>query len=85
MALKKTIQSNFGIEIPSAYHRVGRIQIINKSEMAFTVSTLVNDKADVAVQAKSHNCVHALDGGNAIAQAYDHLKTLPEFAGATDC
>lgn len=26
-----------------------------------------------------------LDGGNPIKQAYLHLKTLPEFAGATDC
>jgi hypothetical protein len=26
-----------------------------------------------------------LDGKNFIAQAYEHLKTLPEFAGATDC
>ena len=27
----------------------------------------------------------AIDGNNFIAQAYDHIKTLPEFAGATDC
>jgi|LakMenEpi03Aug12_release.lakeMendotaPanAssembly.Ray.scaffolds.fasta_scaffold3501436_1 hypothetical protein len=26
-----------------------------------------------------------LEGKNFIAQAYEHLKTLPEFAGATDC
>ena len=26
-----------------------------------------------------------MDGKNFIAQAYEHLKTLPEFAGATDC
>jgi hypothetical protein len=26
-----------------------------------------------------------LDGKNFIAQAYEHLKTLPEFEGATDC
>lgn len=26
-----------------------------------------------------------LDGANFIKQAYEHLKTLPEFAGATDC
>jgi hypothetical protein len=26
-----------------------------------------------------------LNGKNFIAQAYEHLKTLPEFAGATDC
>lgn len=26
-----------------------------------------------------------LNGSNFIKQAYEHLKTLPEFAGATDC
>jgi hypothetical protein len=26
-----------------------------------------------------------LGGANFIAQAYQHFKTLPEFAGATDC
>jgi hypothetical protein len=26
-----------------------------------------------------------LNGENFIAQAYQHLKILPEFAGATDC
>jgi hypothetical protein len=27
----------------------------------------------------------SMDAGNFIAQAYAYLKTLPEFAGATDC
>jgi hypothetical protein len=26
-----------------------------------------------------------LDGPNFIKQAYEHLKTLPEFDGAVDC
>jgi hypothetical protein len=26
-----------------------------------------------------------MDSGNFIAQTYAYLKTLPEFAGATDC
>jgi hydroxymethylpyrimidine/phosphomethylpyrimidine kinase len=26
-----------------------------------------------------------MDGANFIAQAYEYLKTLPEFAGAEDC
>ena len=85
MALKKTIQSNFEIEITNAYHRVGRIQIINKSEMAFTVGAFANNTSNVAVQAKSYDCAYNLAGGNALAQAYQHLKTLPEFADATDC
>ena len=85
MALKQTIQSNFGLEIPNAYHRVGRIQIVNKTEMTFSVSAFVDDKANLPVEAQSHGCAYDLTGGNALAQAYAHLKTLEEFAGAVDC
>ena len=31
------------------------------------------------------NFVPNMDGKNFIAQAYEHIKTLPEFADATDC
>lgn len=31
------------------------------------------------------NFTPSMEGGNFIKQAYEHLKTLPEFAGATDC
>ena len=85
MALKKTIQSNFGLEIPSAYHRVGRIQIVNKLEMTFVVNVFVDDKISIPVEAQSHNCAYDLTGDNALAQAYNYLKTLEEFAGAEDC
>jgi len=34
---------------------------------------------------KSYEFSPSLDGRNFIAQAYEHIKTLPEFAGATDC
>jgi hypothetical protein len=29
--------------------------------------------------------VPSMTGANFIKQAYEHLKTLPEFAGSTDC
>jgi len=32
-----------------------------------------------------HDCAYDINGKNPIAQAYDHAKTLPEFAGAVDC
>jgi hypothetical protein len=32
-----------------------------------------------------YSCAYDLDGANPIRQAYLHLKTLPEFANATDC
>jgi hypothetical protein len=31
------------------------------------------------------SCAYQINGTNPIAQAYGHLKTLPEFAGAVDC
>ena len=34
---------------------------------------------------RSYEFLPNMDAGNFIAQAYAHLKTLPEFAGATDC
>jgi hypothetical protein len=34
---------------------------------------------------KAYEFVPSLGNSNFIAQAYDHLKTLPEFAGAVDC
>jgi hypothetical protein len=34
---------------------------------------------------KIYEFAHDLNGLNYIKQAYEHLKTLPEFAGATDC
>jgi hypothetical protein len=34
---------------------------------------------------KNYSFSPDMNGANFIAQAYMHLKTLPEFAGATDC
>lgn len=33
----------------------------------------------------SSECLYDLLGADAYAQAYEHLKAQPEFAGATDC
>jgi hypothetical protein len=85
MALQKTIQSNFGLRIPSAYHRVGRIQIVNKTEMTFVLNAFVDDKVGIPVEAQSYSCAYDLTGDNAFAQAYNYLKTLPEFIDAVDC
>jgi hypothetical protein len=34
---------------------------------------------------KTYNFQPDLGGANFLAQAYAHLKTLPEFSGAVDC
>jgi hypothetical protein len=84
MALKKDTTTPHGFVAPAAYHRVEGVMLTSKTEMAFRVRTYkevgLPHFSDLPVV-----CAYSLDGANPIAQAYAHLKTLPEFAGAVDC
>jgi hypothetical protein len=46
-----------------------------------------NDKTSPMTKAKTNTYEFApsMDGENFVKQAYEHLKTLPEFYGANDC
>lgn len=84
MAFKKSLQTPFGIEVQDAYHRVEGVQLISKTEMKFQVRASIDGvKAHFADSA--YECEYDITGDNPIRQAYKHIKTLPEFAGATDC
>lgn len=48
-------------------------------------SAKVSIKSGNDIFISMHSFVPDMDGKNFIAQAYDYLKTLPEFAGAVDC
>lgn len=88
MALTKTFEktvSGFSgkLFVENAYCKVNQISG-SKNELTMTV--LVQESKDgVIVDTKHFLFTPNLDGKNFIAQAYDHLKTLSEFAGATDC
>ena len=83
MALKKITETNFGFNIPNAYHRVENIKL-NKNHIAFSVFAYTDTEKD-AFDIRNYSCDYDLEGDNPIKQAYEHLKTLPEFAGAIDC
>ena len=87
MALKKqiTLKSNFGDDV-----------VFNNSYIK--ISALYGDKNSLRIEVNVHKTENGaildrqqyyfsptLEGKNFIAQAYDYLKTLPEFAGAMDC
>lgn len=91
MALTKTLKlvDNFGVEVElqDCYVRVASlhgtktdmtasVDIYKKPEDEFPTVLLTNEK---------HLFEPRLDGPNFIAQAYGHLKTLPQYQGATDC
>ena len=91
MALTKKIQTadNFGrlAEFESAYIKVAYING-NKDTIVANVCIYATDPKTSSVQVvknEQHSFVPNMTGENFIAQAYNHLKTLPDFAGAFNC
>jgi hypothetical protein len=84
MALTANIETNEGVVVRNAYCRVEQIAI-TKTHINFVVKSYVNPEKFKKFFEKSYVCNYDLSGVNPIAQAYEHLKTLPDFAGATDC
>jgi len=90
MALKKTFtqtQAPFSgsLEIADAYWRIEQV-IATKNEVQCVVTINKKDGDTIEqVTNKRYSFTPDLVGKNFIAQAYEHLKTLPEFAGAIDC
>jgi hypothetical protein len=86
MALEKNLTItkdgfNGSLVAKNAYWKVQKV-LGDKALISAEVVAIVDAKV---VDTVSASFVPNMDGGNFIAQAYIHLKTLPEFAGATDC
>jgi hypothetical protein len=84
MALKKSVTTIYGFDLPDAYHRVEGIQLVSKNMIKFQVRSFA-DKEKAHFSDSPYECVYDMSGQNPIKQAYEHLKTLPEFAGAENC
>jgi len=87
MALKKTLKlvDNFGEEITFADAYI-RVDTISGGKDGITVAAGVY-KTHGGMRISTAQCsfVPSLSGDNFVAQAYLHLKTLEQFAGAQDC
>jgi hypothetical protein len=84
MALKAKIELDSGIVVDGSYCRVENVSIRNKTSMAIVVA-MYKDIKKSAFDRKNFVGQYDLSGSNILAQAYEHLKTLPEFANAEDC
>jgi hypothetical protein len=82
MALSKTVETQFGITVDSCYLRVEQPSL-TKDTMSFNIRTSV-DSIKPFFDESVINCAYDMAGENPFKQAYTHLKTLPEFADATD-
>ena len=84
MALRHDIVTASGIAVPAAYVRIEGIGMSRNDTMTYVARAYVNSSAVVPVAEWAHSCAHGMDA-NVLAQAYTHLKSLPEFSGAADC
>jgi hypothetical protein len=84
MALQKTTTTLQGFTATEAYHRVEGIVLTQKNKITFQVRSY--KEVDLPFFSDvSHTTTFDLEGPNPIKQAYLYLKTIPEFADATDC
>jgi hypothetical protein len=88
MALKHDIylEDNFGekVLLKDLYIRVDRLDA-TKQQVNATVGFYRDGEIKIGVHTDVYRFAPALVGDNFITQAYEHLKTLPEFDGAVDC
>lgn len=84
MALKVTKELDSGIVVEDAYCRVSSIGSLDKEIMIVVIQHSI-DSTSKAFTINSISIPYDIEGENPIAQAYEHLKTLPEYSDAVDC
>ena len=69
---------------PNAYGQVTSVSVTKAGGTAYLLVYSDSSKVSIA-EAKFIEFGYDISGDNPIKQAYEHLKTLPEFSDATDC
>lgn len=86
MALTKKFEVSPGLVAGSAYIRINSVSIVRHEPACAAVQVFAEQRnTEQPVQTLCYGFDLDLDGPNPIKQAYLHLKSLPEFADATDC
>lgn len=81
MALAKRTEYK-SVTIESGYFRVSSVTT-KKNTMTFGLGLHASAVSEM-ISHETYSCAYDIDGENPIKQAYEHLKTLPEFAGSED-
>ena len=85
MAVLNNYKLTTGHVIPNAYIRIGKLEVVRKVLLRYTVAIFYDQSEEFPAEEILFMCPYDIEGENPIAQAYTHMKTLPEFAGAVDC
>lgn len=82
MALQKTVKYK-DIEIKNAYIKVAGFSG-DKNRLQAVVTIQAAPEKQV-IDTTQFTVPYVLDGENPIKQAYEYIKTLPEYENAVDC
>lgn len=89
MALYKSIKQPDGV--PTNYHRIAFIQITTNHQNSIAVFSYVDEESRRRIRSAENQpyCVSTTyetdySPNMTVELAYEYLKTLPEFEGATD-
>jgi hypothetical protein len=85
MALSIDVTLASGLTAPASYVRVTSVHVVTKTQASASLSFFVSPTSSLAYQTAEQSFAYDLDGPNPIKQAYQFLKTLPEFSDAVDC
>lgn len=84
MALRKPVTYR-GLSTDSAYIRVSMVSISHPATTLEVWANVMSDPGSLPFDVMSMQIPYDINGSNPFKQAYEYLKTLPEFADATDC
>jgi hypothetical protein len=84
MALKKQITIGASV-YPDAYIKVASTSVSKITSLAKVV--IYENQSGQPIETKEFGFVSNIEDAapNALKQAYEHIKKLPEFSNATDC
>ena len=83
MAISKNVELENGIKVEAAYIKVDTLSVTKDS-----INCVIRKYVDVNKQAFDSEIITApytLDGANPFIQAYEYIKSLPEYTDAIDC
>ena len=83
MAIQTTVNTSSGLSITDAYCKIAEVSI-TKNSVTFALQVFA-DKTKTFVIENVFTAPYDLEGPNPIKQAYEYLKSLPDFADAVDC
>lgn len=87
MAIRSSM--NFlGVNLENVITRVYTCKVYKEQQDKFVLDFAISRHRtleDKAFTQSDYSCEMQIYGPNPVEQAYNHLKTLPEFADAVDC